>query len=78
MDMSLLRGDGGMTVTLGLMESLSVSARELLKESDGRCVLWLGREMEIVGCLDDVGEGDCVPSRFAFGLTSFEKKFGAI
>lgn len=82
-DMSLLRGDGGMTVTLGLMESVSVSLARLLNDWDGLWVLWLGLEIDIVGCglcdwVGEVGEGDRAPSRFAFGLTNFVKKFGAI
>ena len=78
LDMSLVRGDGGIMVTFGLIESLSVSVLLLDSESDGRWVLWLGREMEMVGCLGDVGEGVRPPSLFAFGLTSLEKKFGAM
>ena len=45
----LPRGEGGITVTFGFMESLSASetGRLLLIESDGRWLL--GREIEIVG-----------------------------
>lgn len=72
-----------MTVTLGLMESVSVSLARLLNDWDGLWVLWLGLEIDIVGCglcdwVGEVGEGDRAPSRFAFGLTNFVKKFGAI
>lgn len=78
-DLSLVRGDGGMTVTLGLMDSVSVSPRWLVSESDGRWVL--GLDMEIVGCLGDVGDGDGerVASRWCPpGFTSFEKKLGGM
>ena len=82
-DMSLVRGEGGMTVTFGLMDSSSVSGRWLERDSDGRWVL--GLDMEIVGCrgfsVEDVGDGDGerVASRWWFpGLTSLEKKLGGM
>lgn len=79
---SLFRGEGGTTVTLGLIESLSVSDRWLLSELEGLCVL--GLDMDMIGCLGSVGdvgdgEGERVASRlWLLVLTSLEKKLGGM
>ena len=79
-DSSLVRGDGGMIVTFGPTERLSLSRSEagaLLTETVGLCCDILALEMEIVGWRDG-GEGDLAPSRCWFGLMSFEKMLGAM
>ncbi len=81
-DVSLVRGEGGITVTLGLIEVVSLSLSDgwmlLLREIDGLWVV-LGLETEIVGWRDvGEGEGDRAPSRCVFVFTSFEKKLGAM
>lgn len=78
----LVRGEGGMTVTLGLMDRESLSLSDigtLLTETFG---LWfrLALEMDMVGWRGEVGDGlgDRAPSRCVLVFTSFEKKLGAM